>query len=398
MPSLVRFEWKATHLLKFGVIALFMIVHVSACRGTTTLKLDDATPTDGKVHFRPGFCQLQPMPSVGNLKKMITAQTEHYDLFLDVDGVVLANFGYFVYDFYVRSRSDPPNPSQGCYFRVQAVPQDSFLDGYVDVTFQVGDTSGMEAGTINIPLHNTSYHKPILQSIPDSDISTARLTGVSDVSLRLDNMLPNLPVWLDSKVYANPDHEGYWHLPLVASLALPAQNQPFLAPGQKLSDCIKLALTANPWQALGASIFPLGPHESHETVHLRLSFNTPGGVPGTFEIPVRVRFQPSFWYLQFAVLIGATLGSGLASLIPVRQDPPNVPPPEKFYKKMIVAVLASVFMEALGMILVLKDSQFRILGFELDPHQLLPASLLGALVALASFGRADTVLGWIKKA
>lgn len=378
----------ARALLAVIATALFLPAHAAA---TTVLKLDEANPPDGRVLFRPGICEIVPQANTPNLSQMIQAQTDHYDLYLDPDRVELANFGYFVYAFYVRPRISDGSTGSLCYFRVQAIPKDSFVDTFADVSFQVGETTNLENGTISMPLHNTSYHKPILQSISPDSLYKVRLSGGTTLSLHLENVLPNLAVRLGSKVYAGPENRDYWSPDPSASLRLNGQTQ--LNPGQSLDDGLELTLQPKSWRALGASIFPVGPKQAHETVHLRLDFSTPGGVSGTFEIPVRIRFQPSFWGLLLSVLVGAGLGSLLGWVIP---SAPASGAAYATYKKFIVAFAGSILVEILGMLLVLKDSEFRILGFQLDPYQLLPAFVVGALIALLSFRNADTVLKWIK--
>jgi hypothetical protein len=106
-----------------------------------------------------------------------------------------------------------------------------------------------------------------------------------------------------------------------------------------------------------------------------------------------VRFRPSFWNLALAVLIGAFIGSGLGLLLS-KKDPAAT---LEWYKAMLIALGLGIIAEALGMILVNGNSEFRLLGFELDPYQLLPASLIGVLVGLVGFRSADDFLGLFKK-
>lgn len=85
--------------------------------------------------------------------------------------------------------------------------------------------------------------------------------------------------------------------------------------GQILDGAVVLNLRPNPWEALGASIFPLAPEQPHENPTLYVNYETPGKIFGTLEIPVAIRFRPSFWSLILSVLAGAIAGSLLAQLV-----------------------------------------------------------------------------------
>lgn len=62
--------------------------------------------------------------------------------------------------------------------------------------------------------------------------------------------------------------------------------------GQILDGAVVLNLRPNPWEALGASIFPLAPEQPHENLTLYVNYETPGKIFGTLEIPVAIRFRP----------------------------------------------------------------------------------------------------------
>jgi hypothetical protein len=155
---------------------------------------------------------------------------------------------------------------------------------------------------------------------------------------------------------------------------------------------VVLNLRPNPWHALGASIFPLAPDQPHETLTLYVNYDSPGGIPGTLEIPVAIRYHPSFWSLILSVLVGAAVGSLLAQLVMAK----NVDG-MKWYRAFAVALLASGIAEVLGIMLVYGGSEFRLFGFELDPYQLLPVAAVGALVGLVGFRNADSFLKLFQK-
>lgn len=355
------------------------------------LLVDDATPSDGHVHFKPSSCDVEPAPVPLNLQQMSRGETPAYSLFVDISQTSMF-YGSFVYEFYVARKSTTP-PAQFCAFRVQANPSGTFVDQIADISFHVKEGSApQEDGTVTIPLHNSSYKQPILQARPPTPFANVNLAGRYPVPIKISNLLPSLPVSMNG-ITATADNPGYWQVPPQAALHFSMPGATELQAGQTLDTGIEVTLIPNRWRALGASIFPIAPDKAQETVHLSINFNTPGGIPGTLEVPLPVRFKPSFWNLAVAVLIGALIGSGMGAILPKKDSVASL----AWYKAMVVAVGLGIIAEALGLILVNGNSEFRLLGFELDPYQLLPASMVGALIGLVGFRSADDFLGMFKK-
>jgi hypothetical protein len=354
--------------------------------------VDDANLSDGHVHFKPGACDVQPAASLQNLQQMAQEGTPTYSLFVDNNKTSLF-YGSFVYEFYVVRKSALP-PAQMCVFRVLANPSGIFVDQVAEIGFHLTEgAKPTENATITIPLHNTSYKQPILQAQPPTPFARVSLGGKYPVAVKVSNLLNGLQVAING-VAATPDNPGYWQVPPQAALNFSQPGTTALQPGQTLDTGIEVTLVPNRWHALGASIFPLAPDKAQETVHLSIAFSTPGGIPGTLEVPMPLRFRPSFWNLAFAVFIGAFIGGGLGLLLPNKKDAGAA---LEWYKAMPIALGLGIVAEAIGMILINGNSEFRFLGFELDPYQLLPASLIGVLVGLVGFRSADDFLGMFKK-
>jgi len=74
---------------------------------------------------------------------------------------------------------------------------------------------------------------------------------------------------------------------------LPRSGSRMPDPAQTLDGAVILNLRPNPWHSLGASIFPLVPDKPYETVTLYVNYGSSGGIPGTLEIPIAIRFCPS---------------------------------------------------------------------------------------------------------
>jgi hypothetical protein len=352
------------------------------------LQVDDADLSDGRVHFKPSSCDVEPAPSPESLQQMSQATgTSHYSLFVDITKTSFF-YGSFVYPFYVAKTSSTPQ-LQMCVFRVQATPSGVFVDQMADVTVHIKNEGGeIEDGSVTVPLHNSSYREPILRAEPPSPFASVSLSGQYPVAVKISNLLHDLPVSLTA-IRVSVDHPTEWQVQPQGRFNLSQAGQ--LQPGQTLDAGVEVNLVPNRWHALGASIFPIAPDKAQETVHLSIDFNTPGGIPGTLEVPLTLRFKPSFWNLAFAVVIGALVGSGVGLLFPTGGDR------LQWYKAVPIAIALGIIAEVVGMILVNGNSEFRLLGFELDPYQLLPASLVGVLVGLAGFRSADAFLGMFKK-
>lgn len=352
------------------------------------LQIDDADLSDGRVHFKPSSCDVEPAPSPENVQQMSQATgTSHYSLLVDINKTSFF-YGSFVYPFYVARASATPQ-LQMCVFRVQATPSGVFADQMADVTVHIKDDAGqIEDGSVTIPLHNSSYRQPILRAEPPTPFASVILSGQYPIAVKISNLLHDLPVSLNG-IRLSADNPQEWQVQPQGKFNLSRPGA--LQPGQTLDAGVEVTLVPNRWHALSASIFPIAPDKAQETVHLSIDFNTPGGIPGTLEVPIPLRFKPSFWNLAFAVLIGALVGNAVGLLFPADKDR------LKWYQAMPIAIGLGIIAEVVGMILVSGNSEFRLFGFELDPYQLLPASLIGILVGLAGFRRADAFLAIFKK-
>lgn len=260
-----------------------------------------------------------------------------------------------------------------------------------NVTFHVGEGVQLEDGLVRIPLYNFVYTKSILQGHAGDQLLPVSLSGSTTLNVTLNNMLSDLPIGLYPEVTVSPGHGSYWQETPQGAVHIPHSNATVLAAGQSLDGAVVLNLRPNPWHALGASIFPLAPGRAHETLTLYVSYDSPGGVPGTLEIPVAIRFTPSFWSLILSVLAGAITGSLLAQLGRTSGDG------MKWYNAFAVALLCAGIAEVMGIVLVYSGSEFRLFGFELDPYQLLPVGVIGTLVGLVGFRNADDFLKRFKK-
>jgi hypothetical protein len=350
---------------------------------SVTLQIPDVNLPDGKVEFRPGICDSTAVPA-GLPQQMPQSTTGNYTVSVDLGKTTHGSYGYFIYPVYVHPNS---GTGQNCGFRVQVLPSGTFVDKVADVSFHVGEGSQLEDGLIRIPLYNFVYSKSILQGHAAAKLLPVSLSGATTLDVTLSNALQDLAIGLYPDVTVSAGHESYWQGNPQAMVQLPRSGSRVLAAAQTLDGAVLLNLRPNPWHALGASIFPLAPDQPHETLTLYVNYDTPGGIPGTLEIPIAVRFRPSFWSLILSVLVGAIAGSLLAQLVKKSNGDGM-----KWYRAFAVALLAAGIAEVLGIILVYGGSEFRLFGFELDPYQLLPVAAVGSLVGLVGFRNADDFL------
>jgi hypothetical protein len=99
---------------------------------------------------------------------------------------------------------------------------------------------------------------------------------------------------------------------------------------------------------------------------------------------------PSIWGLFLAVSAGSILGSLVPALIGKRSF-------NGWHKAALAALFLAIIVESVALVLVNFDSEFRLLGVNLDPSQLLPASVIGALVGMGGFRSAEDLESLLKK-
>ena len=367
--------------LNFAIGVYCMLV--APLSATVTLQISDVSLQEGKVEFRTGICD-PTLALPDSSQQAPQATTANYTLVADVGSTTHGSYGYFIYPFYLRRNADN---KAACGYRVQVIPSGTFLDQMADAHFELSDGGQMEQGIIHIPLYNLVYSKAMLQSGGNGKPTAVSLSGVTTLEFTLTNALGDLPIGLYPDPSISPSHASYWTDAPKAELHLPRSGSTLLNPGQTINDAVTVTLRSNAWHALGASIFPLAADQPHETMTMYVNYDSPGGIASTLEIPIAIRFRPSFWSLILAVLVGAIIGSLLAQLIK-KKDADSL----EWYKAFVVALLGSTLAEVIGIVLAYGGSEFRLLGFELDPYQLLPVVVIGGLVGLVGFRNATDFL------
>jgi len=116
----------------------------------------------------------------------------------------------------------------------------------------------------------------------------------------------------------------------------------------------------------------------HDRITVSLRYRSRGGLERLLTRELPIRFVPSVWSLLGAASGGALLGSLMPIVFGRRRR-------KGWLKAAGAAVASGLLLEAVTMILASFDTMVRIVGFQVDPMQILPAFVLGALVGLRGF-------------
>jgi hypothetical protein len=153
---------------------------------------------------------------------------------------------------------------------------------------------------------------------------------------------------------------------------------------------LTLHLEPAPGRAFVKALFARDRKKEHDSVGLSIDYDTQWGLRRTLEVQVPVRFVPWPPLLFLAVGSGTLFGS-MAPVLAGRRK--RVRWPKAFAASLVTGILV----ELIAILLVQLNSEVRILGFDLDPFQLLPALLIGIVAGLMGFRSLDLVKGWLAR-
>jgi len=103
--------------------------------------------------------------------------------------------------------------------------------------------------------------------------------------------------------------------------------------------------------------------------------------PRTQSIEIPFRFVPNLLHVALALVLGAVLGAALRTALAWRGGRSGV---RGAARRVVVGALGAIVAGLVGGLLVTHDSRFVILGFDLNPLELLPAIVLGILCGFAT--------------
>lgn len=314
-----------------------------------------------------------------------------FRIYVDLESVSFDDiYRFYRYRFYVKPHSQAVN-SPGTLFMVRAQPTGDFQDIVHLVKVHVTRGNERDEGEVKLPLHSFSSAS-FVEISKQAKPFDVHLASPTTLTIDLTNLLDDLPVQVIGEPEARSEHHEYWKSQPVLTLLAHGQEK-LEIPSKGTVQALEMKVEPNPFRALTASLYPLQSGAPHEKVTLTVKHRSGlGGRERTLQVPVNLRFVPSFWGFLIAVAIGSFLGSWVPVLIP--QASTEI---KSWPKAFLAALVLGLAAEGLGMLLVTGGSKFVLLGFELDPFQVLPAVLIGLLVGISGFKGAEFFETVLKK-
>jgi hypothetical protein len=305
--------------------------------------------------------------------------TPHYKVYADLDGITYRPHGFFSYTIYVIPKPGVEgNPTR---FTVNGEPVGTFPVQKAVVEFVISEGGNEEKNWISLPVSGTDA-TGYLVTPSWTEPEDVELPGETEIPLLLQNALPEWPVSVVG--VQQPSRKKVWSK--VRLSFMDSEENEFkefdILPGRPVNDRVVLRLKPNSAQALTQLFFSRAGGSVHEKVVATLDYRAPWGVPGSLAIEIPVRFVPWPPLLFLAVAVGTLLGSVIPILTGQRRR-------SRWPRAFTASLLIAIVMELLAIVLQSHDSQFRLLGVELDPFQLLPAMLIGIFMGLLGFRSLD---------
>jgi hypothetical protein len=335
----------------------------------------------GEFRFKTSAPRTMPdLPIDRDSASVQSTTTPHYTVYADLDSIEYAERGgYFRYRLYVEPRAGTPGEISS--FTAKGMPVGSFPPQTADIGFTLKEGTAEEDGTINLPVF--SLDEPKYLSFPEwTEPVEVELPGGRQIFLPLQNLL-RLPV--EVVELRQPSPGSLWRKATLQQSGV-ATFKPFqIPPGAKPRDLLLLDLQPSP-QAIFKALFSKMRGGEHDRIEMSLVCATPWeNLPHqTLSMSVPVRFVPWPPILFLATALGTLMGSFIPVLLGRRQR-------GNWQRAFLLSLLVAVVVEIIAMVLVQFDSQFKLLGFELDPFQLLPAALIGIAMGMTGFKSLDFI-------
>jgi hypothetical protein len=353
--------------LALSVCVLLALVPSGAA--AMELTLYNVITESGRFEFDRGDEEVLTDPPTGSGETRV-ASAGPFRVWIYLDEIKQARFGYFKYQLYVRDTAAGPS-GPITLFTFQGTPVGTFDDQISLVEFDITADGVKVPGKIRLP---------IFGSIASDALSSKTYTDPLSVFLATEKVIP-VPFRNESKgmpvevrnVRISPGDPSLWK-PNAATAFTPFT----LDPGATANENVQIRLVPRTASALASAMVPGGSERTDDTIKVNVEYATKGRSARELAITVPVRFVPWPPFLFLVAIAGAFFGT-------------LVPPAAKrrkwqdFWRALGTAAIVTVIIEAFAMLLVANNSKFRLLGFDLDPFQMLPAALLGVLVGLGGF-------------
>jgi hypothetical protein len=332
-----------------------------------------------KIKFDKNDCEpIDALPFAKGDENVNHVQLPHYDLYFRIEDIVpKKSFGFIRYRFYVKPKA-PDEGVKECV--ISGRPSGSFHPQLADVNLYVGEeAAGRDSATIHLPILGLT--SPDYLTYPHwTEPEKIEIGHENEIDLQLQNLLADWPIRISA--VSQPSRKEIWQQ---AELLVKGQKEfaPFDIPtGGVSKDRLVLKLSPNSGRALLNALFSRNLKGDPENVTVSLEYTAQLGLKDlekeTLVIPVPVRFVPWPPLLIFVLILGTLLGSLIPLTTGQRRKADWL---HAFSASLPTAILAWL----IAILLVQNNSEFRLLGFALDPFQLLPAALIGALLGLQGF-------------
>lgn len=341
------------------------------------LELHDLTLIDGKVEFHvlgggsPVAVEGLPLGT----ERFSPGGTAGYAVYADLDAIRPGKYNaQYQYELIAVPRAGAAGARR---FVALGYPAGNFMDALADVPFEVHSGKVVETGTVRLPVFSFSGpHLLGCQShLPLEQVSLGRAL---DIPLRLTNLVEGLPIRVRTVDPPTSEGDGWSDLAFVHQGRVGSGHEIEIPPGGLSEGDLRIVGQPAPLAALRGGFFPVAPGKPHDRIAFSIHYASRGGVERPMRVEIPVRFVPSPLALVLALAAGTLLGS-LAALALGGNTARTWP------RALGSALATALIAWGLAMVLVAADSRFRLLGFELDPFQLLPTALIGAVFGLGGF-------------
>lgn len=348
---------------------LVVLTLLSSAAAGLDLRLTNIVTEQGNFEFdkTDDAIVTEPPTGTGEIVKL----TPHFRLWAYRDEIKYSPAGYFKYEIYVRERAAGAQ-APITRFTFHGTPVGTFEDQVVLVRFEVTTETLREADEVRLPIFGKFAPDALSSTMSRSDPVPVFMASEKTISVPLTNDLNGIGVEvLNARL--QPDDGSLWDAP--KAVITPNLQ---IDPKRTVVEAIQVRLSPKPATAFASAMVPGSKNKGHDTVRLAVDYRTLGRNSRQFNMAVPVRFEPWPPSLFVMVVVGAFAGTLVPPATRQRQW-------RHFWRAVGSASIVAVLVEALAMVLVANNSQFKLLGFELDPFQLPSAALVGALVGLGGF-------------
>jgi hypothetical protein len=377
-----------------------LAICAALCAAEPALKWDPLKlPENAEVRF-VSHPSLQSV-TLEDLTKLDTSFADttkgKFRLYVDLKRVMPIKDAFYTYDAYLQKIGDT-GPLRR--YQMQADPIGSFPDGWKEVGFNVIDGISVDTGVIKLPIHPFSASQALSPVENLKLLHDVSLGSESAIQIRLSNTLEDMGIALDSNAFVSTEQKGLWKSLKITPIG---NSDSLRLTKRETEQLFELKLQPNSFEALTASLAPLRSDQRQGSEPLRsdqrqgsviinVNYHVDnGGNNRRLDIEIPIRFVPSVWSLFALVCAGACLGVVFGLLLPVQNQ-------LKFSGKTFGAsIMFGLIVEIIAMVLVSNKSELIILGFELNPYQLLTSVLVGFFSGLTVAWRAEAIRTFFDK-